>query len=416
MRTLFFLLAISVLATTAWAEPTFLAKQYTRCTACHYSPTGGGLLTPYGRLLSHRELATTGATGEAPAAGAADDPHGEQAFLYGALGDTLGPVQLGLELRPSQLRIGFPGGHQDLNLLMNLDLSGAVQKHGWTAYGTVGREPPHSAVRDGRTLPDSAFISYEHWISYQPDERFQLRVGRFLPAYGVRFADHTTYTRRYLDLDRNDQVYGLEVSHTTGPSLVQVMVSPGKAEAILHDRSRRGFSPRAAGSSTSLRARPSWDRASIVTRRMSVHGQARRVARSASRQPRGCRSGRKWTPTWRRRRRADARGWWSMRPPSRCTAGIWLKFSPQLRTAGGAPGSSQVRRFAFAADLLPRTHWNVNLAYYLDHSFNATDVDTRWCSCTCSCKCGPGPHAPHRRGRQDARLHRRPREAVIGLV
>ena len=95
MRTLFSLLAISVLATTAWAEPTFLAKQYTRCTACHYSPTGGGLLTPYGRLLSHRELATTGGSGEAPASGAVDDPHGEQAFLYGALGDALGPVQLG---------------------------------------------------------------------------------------------------------------------------------------------------------------------------------------------------------------------------------------------------------------------------------------------------------------------------------
>ena len=62
MRTLFFLLAMTVLASTAWAEPTFLAKQYTRCTACHYSPTGGGLLTPYGRLLSHRELSTTGGT------------------------------------------------------------------------------------------------------------------------------------------------------------------------------------------------------------------------------------------------------------------------------------------------------------------------------------------------------------------
>ena len=64
----------------------FLAKQYTRCTACHYSPTGGGLLTPYGRLLSHRELSTTGGTADAPAAGAEDAPHGEQAFLYGALG------------------------------------------------------------------------------------------------------------------------------------------------------------------------------------------------------------------------------------------------------------------------------------------------------------------------------------------
>src|SRR4029450_4239455 len=63
-----------------------------------------------------------------------------------------------------------------------------------------------------------------------------------MPAYGVAFADHTAYTRIGLDHDRNDQVYGLEVSDTIGPSLVQVMVSPGKAEAILHDRSHRGFS------------------------------------------------------------------------------------------------------------------------------------------------------------------------------
>ena len=76
----------------------------------------------------------------------------------------------------------------------------------------------------------------------QTDEGFGIRAGRFLPAYGVRFADHTAYTRSYLDLDRNDQVYGVEVSDTIGPSLVQVMVSPGKAEAILHDRSHRGFS------------------------------------------------------------------------------------------------------------------------------------------------------------------------------
>jgi hypothetical protein len=151
--------AMGVMASTASAEPMFLAKQYTRCTACHYSPTGGGLLTPYGRLLSHRELSTTGATGAAPIAGAEDDPHGEQAFLFGALGDALGPVHLGLALRPSHLRVGFPGGHQDMNLLMNLALIGAVQKNGWTAYATAGREPDNSAVRDGRTLPDAAFIS-----------------------------------------------------------------------------------------------------------------------------------------------------------------------------------------------------------------------------------------------------------------
>jgi len=157
IRTLVFLLAATAVASTGWAEPTFLAKQYTRCTACHYSPTGGGLLTPYGRLLSHRELSTTGGSPTAPASDAEDDPRGEQAFLYGALGNALGNVHLGLEMRPAHLQIGFPGGHQDMNFLMNLDLVGALQTDRWTVYGSIGREPSGSAVRNGRTLSVSGF-------------------------------------------------------------------------------------------------------------------------------------------------------------------------------------------------------------------------------------------------------------------
>src|SRR5258705_3233871 len=129
-----------------------------------------------------------------------------------------------------------------MKLLMTLDLIAAVQKNGWTAYGTVGREPGNSAVRDGRTLSDAAFISYEHWVSYQAENGLGIRGGRFLPAYGVRFADHTAYSRTSLHLDRNDQVYGLEVSDTIGSSLVQAMISPGKAEAILHDHNHRRVS------------------------------------------------------------------------------------------------------------------------------------------------------------------------------
>ena len=356
----------------AWAEPEFLAKQYTRCTACHYSPTGGGLLTSYGRLLSHRELSTARGTATAPEAGAEDDPHGEQAFLYGALGEALGPVHLGLEMRPSRLRIGFPGGRQTLNLLMNLDLVGAVEKSGWTAYGTVGREPPTSAVRNGRTLPESAFISYEHWISYQTDGGFRVRAGRFLPAYGVRFADHSTYSRRTLDLDRNDQVYGFEVSNTMGPSLLQVMVSPGKAEAILHDRSHRGVStagrwqfdlaPRATivGSAFYRHSTDADPRSGTVgaafgfapTSRVSIWTEADRHLQT---------------------RAAGGSAWVVVNETSvEVYRGIWLKFSPQLRTSGGAPGASTLRRLGFAANLLLRTHWNVNVSYSLDHRFDTS--------------------------------------------
>lgn len=353
----------------------FLAKQYTRCTACHYSPTGGGLLTPYGRLLSYRELSTTGATATAPAAGAEDDPHGEQAFLYGALGNTLGPLHLGLEVRPAYLRIGFPGGSTDMNMLMNLDLIGAIQKNHWTAYASAGREPPNSAVRNGRVDPNAAFISYEHWLSYQTDGGFGVKAGRFLPAYGINFADHTAFSRIYLDLDRNDQVYGVEVSDTMGPSLLQVMVSPGKAEAILHDTSRRGFST--AG-------RWQYD----VTPRTTVVGSGFYHAKTDLDPHSGAAGGALgfaptshvavWTEVDSSMQTAARGGtrWIAVNETSwEVYRGLWFKFSPQLITAGGQPGFSQLRRLVFEADLLPATHWNVDLSYYHDHD-HTHEVDT----------------------------------------
>src|SRR6188474_1691155 len=78
----------------AAAEPRFLSKQYNRCSSCHYSASGGGLLTSYGRALSGQELSTTRHVNSEPS----PDGHasGEEAFLFGALGNSLGPVHLGV--------------------------------------------------------------------------------------------------------------------------------------------------------------------------------------------------------------------------------------------------------------------------------------------------------------------------------
>ncbi len=367
MKTLVAAALVLCAAPFASAEPMFLARQYTRCTACHYSPAGGGMLTPYGRLLSHRELSTTGA-GAASATAADDDPRGEQAFLFGALGDALGPLHLGLELRPAHLRIGFPGGHEDMNFLMNMDLIGAVQENGWTAYATAGREPPNAAVRDGGLQADAAFVSYEHWAGYQRDGGVGIRAGRFMPAFGVRFSDHTAYTRTALGFDRNDQVYGVEVSGTIGPSLLQVTASPGRAEAILHDRARRAFSmagrwqvdvsPRMAIVGSAIYRHPSEldPRSGAVggafgfapTPRISVWTEV-----DASLQP-AARGGHSWVAV--------------NETAVEVYRGVWLKFSPQLRTSGNVPLFSEVRRLLFEADLLPRTHWNVGVSYYHDHN------------------------------------------------
>ena len=55
--------------------------------------------------------------------------------------------------------------------------------------------------------------------------------------------------------------------------------------------------------------------------------------------------------------------------------GLWLKLSPQLRTDFGTT-SPRSLRMVIEADLLPRTHWNLDASWYWDHD-RVTDLTSR---------------------------------------
>lgn len=347
----------------AGAEPTFLSKQYTRCGACHVSAAGGGLLSRYGRALSFRELSLAGPrTADPDAAG--EQAGGEESFLYGVFGDSLGPLQLGIDLRPSHVRTEVAGSTFDRNLLMTADLIAAVQTHGWTFYGQVGREPTPTGGR---------IDSYEHWVAYESGGGLGLRAGRFLPAYGVRFADHTAYNRSALGLRQYDQVYGLEVSRSTRRTLAQVMVSPGRAEDLVDDRASGTFNATArlqldAGTSTA-----------IVFSGLYRDGAVGRPGQRAG----GVAVG--FAPTrhvtlWTQGDVVSTEGAdktalvLTHETAVEAVRGVWLKVSPQLRTAAGF--QPQVMRWAFSATFLPRTHWNANVTFYRDKPSASIPIKT----------------------------------------
>ncbi len=340
------------------AEPTFLARQYTRCSTCHYSPTGGGLLTPYGRSLSREELSTTGRRA-APESGGTAGITGEEAFLWGALGDKLGPVQLGLELRPSHLRYSVAGTETSRNLFMNADLIAAFRKNGWTAYGEIGRQP-ETAVEEAKV------DSYEYWVARQPERGIGFRVGRFLPAYGVRFADHTAYNRSLLGFEQYDQIYGVEVSQTADRYLVQLSAGPGRADSIIDDDGGQAFTasgrfqfdinPRAVLVGSAV-----YRDASDVEEKNGSGGIAFGFAPLA------------WLSVWNQldaqfRDDADETAYVFVNETSvEAFRGVWLKVSPQVRSDAGSTSPGLVR-WLVGADLLPRTHWNVNISYYHDRN------------------------------------------------
>ena len=350
-------------ARPAGAEPKFLSKQYTRCTSCHISPTGGGLLSSYGRSLSGQELSLTGR--RAPAG----DPSsriatGEEAFLWGAFGKGLGPVQLGVELRPSHVRTLVNDQTFTRDIVMNADLVGAVQGRGWTFYGQVGREP---------TSPGWKIDSYEHWGGYQAENGFGVRGGRFTPAYGVRFADHTAFNRTALGFTQYDQVYGVEVSRTTDRVLLQVALAPGLAESFGESSTPTSFNGVGRmqidlGPSTALvvsglyrdesdeRGREGSGGAAIgfgLTSRMTVWTQADLYGRDGTG---------KTGVVFINETAVEA------------LRGVWLAVSPQWRSDDGL--RSETMRWAFTATVLPRTHFNFNLSFYHDKPKNSVPAKT----------------------------------------
>jgi hypothetical protein len=191
------LLCIVLLASAnAFAFPELVRRGYTNCVSCHVSPTGGGLLTDYGRSLSRELLSTWGA-------------EGEERFAYGLVKPPswlrLGGDFYGLEYGSEELDGTYPSSF----VLMQADLEAAVTLGNWTADATLGRLD--TAIFQGQ----SDWISRRHYLRFKPRDELSIRAGRFLPAFGILFPDHAIAVREGLDLfdlGRNEETYNLEAS------------------------------------------------------------------------------------------------------------------------------------------------------------------------------------------------------------
>lgn len=191
----FVLVLVLALAGSADAYPQFqTALGSDRCTACHFSPAGGGLLTDFGRDEAGDTL-----TGR-----------GDGRFLHGAI-ELPAWLRLGGDLRTALLAKQLSG--RDPTLLafpMQADVYTRAAAGPISLNVTVGL---NGAARD-RTAgagPLTYLASREHYAMYEgADGEVTVRAGRFFPVFGQRMQDHTAYPRRYLDRSTLEEPYALE--------------------------------------------------------------------------------------------------------------------------------------------------------------------------------------------------------------
>jgi hypothetical protein len=188
-------------AGTAAAYPQFqLSTDNERCSNCHLSPAGGGLLGDYGRS----EAADT------------ISGRGDGAFLHGAW-EPPDALALGAEFR------GVIGGKQldghEPDLLafpMQADLYAVADAGAFSIRITAGLRGAARARTAGPSLAQW-LGSREHYLMYQKDDDAPyVRLGRFFPVFGIRTQDHTAYPRRHLGFYLLEEPYALGGGVTRG--------------------------------------------------------------------------------------------------------------------------------------------------------------------------------------------------------
>src|SRR6266850_2000104 len=159
------LAAMALFSTAAGAYPSMIRHGYTQCAACHTDPSGGTLLTKYGRAQSELLLSSRwGAAKE-------DEPAARDEFLFG------------LVPTPDFLSLG-----------------------GWFRYGYIWNTV-------GGTFVDDAGL---------------VRGGRIYVPFGLRNPEHTSFVRAATRTDINqDQQDGIAVAIAKESWRMEVMAILG---------------------------------------------------------------------------------------------------------------------------------------------------------------------------------------------
>ncbi len=216
---------------TAWAKPAaayawMIRHEYSACATCHMDPSGGGIMTLYGRAQSEGILRTRYGT-----VSDTEDPTKLGGFLFGAVRL---PEQLLLQgdVRAAGLFVKPPAPTPWVKrfLLMQADAAAGVAIGRFRASGTLGvvneGAQGASVFNFTKSGADAKIVSRQYWagVAIGNDSQFLLRAGRINMPFGLRILEHTSYVRASTRTDYNaSQQHGVAFAWTTDKWRAEVL-------------------------------------------------------------------------------------------------------------------------------------------------------------------------------------------------
>lgn len=219
-----------------------IKHEYTSCATCHADPSGGELLTKYGRVTSDLILR----------------------MQYGERDESKTPptgVLWGLWENPDSFLVS--GSYRNLWVVrpdlpeavkfvpvMQADLYGQLTLGSFIAGGSIGINRSAAGSSHGRgaqvtTSQDDSLnmISRTHYIGAKIGDSMWLRAGRLNLPFGVRQPEHTLWVREATRTDReSDQQHGVGFAYVGERVRMEVMAIAGNFQLGPDKYRERGYS------------------------------------------------------------------------------------------------------------------------------------------------------------------------------
>lgn len=217
-------------APRAAAYPQYQLSRDQTCTSCHVSPAGGGLLTENGYNVA--EAASQFGT--------------PPEFMYGKVPQPTW-LALGGDLRGATGYVHTPDGAFTL-FPMQADLYVHLAYNAFSLQLTGGARPATWVFGNGTPAVIDRFWSREHYVMWQQQEGtgqgLFVRAGRFMPVFGLRFAEHPDYNRQYGGTPLYADTYAAAVEYImpTWEAHLTGFIEDPLIDAPLHDNGAAAYS------------------------------------------------------------------------------------------------------------------------------------------------------------------------------
>ncbi len=218
------LLFLILFSLNAQAFPENIRHGYFSCTTCHVSPSGGGVLTPYGRSLSAELMSTWGTSRNA-------------GFLFSDNEDEkLNPPwwRANAFLNGVQTRRNTSTVEKAQFFPMEADLEVGVDTEKYAVVASAG----FRAKDPSQSKDLNEFFSRRHYALMRIGENAALRAGRFLFSFGLNGPDHVTATRRGLGWDQGSETYNFEASlvNEKSSTILTLLTDGQKSDRVVNDK------------------------------------------------------------------------------------------------------------------------------------------------------------------------------------